>query len=1027
MTDIFIKRPVLSIVVSLILLVLGLRAAISLPVREFPATQSANISVTTIYYGADPDVIAGFITAPIENAVAQADGIDYVTSSSDSGVSSVTAHLRLNYDYNKAMTEISTKVNSVLNRLPPQSQQPIITLETGQATPSMYLSFRSNVLAQNQMSDYLVRIVQPELQAVPGVQKVQIFGQRTFAMRVWLNPDKLAAYGLTAADVNQALSVNDFISGIGATKGQMVAVSLNASTGLHTVEEFRNLAIKQVGNTIVRLQDVANVVLGAEDYDSIVVNNGQHAIVMALEAAPDANVLDVTAGIQKVFPSIKAHLPAGMEAEIVFDASKFVNSSIHEVEMTILAALLIVMGVVFAFLGSPRAVFIPVVAIPLSLIGTFIMMFALGYSINLLTLLAMVLAIGLVVDDAIIVVENVYRHMKEGMNAFSAAILGARELSGPIIAMTVVLMAVYVPVAFQSGLTGALFTEFAFTLIGTVTISAIVALTLSPMLCSRLLRPHGEGRDWEVRLTGFIDRTFDKTHAWYERRLHNSLDFRSVTLTLAVIMFGATIVLWMFSQSELAPEEDQGFILAAGQTAPNATLQQNQIYVDAVGQITTHYPEFENSFQVAFPGGFFIGMVLTPWNERSRSAKELANAATAEIAQVPGIRAAMFSPPSLPGGGGGLPVEIVITTSDSFDRLNEVVNHFMEEIDKAGLFWYSQSDLKIDRPQATLEIDRDKAAAMGISMADIGAPLASMLSGGYTNYYVQGGRSYRVMAQAEQRFRLNPQQLLDQYIHTPSGKLVQVGSFAHVVTRTIPESLPHFQQLNAATIGGVPKGTQGDALAALKAIADRTLPDGYLVDYSGQSRQYMQESGSFVITLALAAIIIFLALAALFESFRDPAIILFAVPLSIAGALAFIHMGIGGATLNIYTKIGILTLAGLISKHGILIVDVANRLQREGHTKREAVEIASGMRLRPILMTTAAMVLGVVPLLFASGAGAAARFNMGLVVASGLSIGTLFTLFVVPAAYTLFAEDHHKLRERQEAQEALISEHEPAE
>ena len=859
------------------------------------------------------------------------------------------------------------------------------------------------------------------------MQKVQIFGERTFAMRVWLNPDKLAAYGLTASDVNAALAVNDFISGIGSTKGQMVQVKLNASTGLHSLEEFRNLAVKQVGNTIVRLQDVATVVLGAEDYDSVVVNNGQHAIVMALEAAPDANVLDVTAGIQRVFPEIKARLPAGMEGEIVFDASKFVNSSIHEVEMTILAALLIVMGVVFAFLGSLRTVVIPIVAIPLSLIGAFIMMLALGFSINLLTLLAMVLAIGLVVDDAIIVVENVYRHMKEGMNAFSAAILGARELAGPIIAMTVVLMAVYVPVAFQSGLTGALFTEFAFTLIGTVTISAIVALTLSPMLCSRMLRPHGEGREWEVRLTGIIDRTFDRMHAWYERRLHNSLDFRPVTLTFAVIIFASIYLLWTMSPSELAPEEDQGFILAAGQTAPNATLQQNQLYVDAVGQITTHYPEFENSFEVAYPGGFFIGMVLTPWNERSRSASELSGLATADIAQVPGIRAAMFSPPSLPGGGGGLPVELVITTSDSFDRLNEVVNHFMEEIEKAGLFWYSQSDLKIDRPQATLEIDRDKAAAMGLTMADIGSVESAMYGGGYVNYFVLGGRSYRVIAQVEQRFRLNPQQLLNQYIHTRSGALVQVSSFAHVVTRTIPESLPHFQQLNAATIGGVPKGTQGAALAALKEIADRTLPDGYLVDYSGQSRQYMQESGSFVITLALATIIIFLALAALFESFRDPVIILVSVPLSIAGALIFIKLGVGDATLNIYTKIGILTLAGLISKHGILIVDVANRLQREGHSKREAVEIAAGLRLRPILMTTAAMVLGVVPLLFASGAGAAARFNMGLVVASGLSIGTLFTLFVVPAVYSFFAEDHHRLRERQEAQEALIDAHEPAE
>jgi multidrug efflux pump len=1008
-TDIFIRRPVLASVVSLLILVLGLRAYSVLPVLQYPRTENAIVTVTTIYYGADPDVVAGFITTPLENAIAQANGIDYMTSTSQSSTSTIMVYLRLNYDADKALTEINTKIASVLNQLPVGTLQPTLTVEVGQTIDAMYIGFNSDTLAPNQITDYLTRVVQPKLQAVTGVQTAELLGQKVFALRAWLDPEKLAAFGLTASDVSAALAANDYISGIGTTKGQMVQVNLSASTSLHSADEFRNLVIKQVGGAIVRLKDVANVTLGAEDYESEVGFDGKQAVYIGIKVAPSANLLDVIQGVHRVFPDIQALLPQGLHGEIIYDSTEFVHSAIDEVIRSLVEALLIVTVVVFLFLGSLRSSLIPTVAIPLSLVGTFIVLLSLGYSINLLTLLALVLAIGLVVDDAIIVVENVSRHLEEGLTPVEAAIKAARELGGPIIAMTVVLAAVYVPIGFQSGLTGALFAEFAFALVGAVTVSGIVALTLSPMLCSRLLKaPEPARGGWETRLTAFIDRNFARLHGAYERWLHGSLNTLPVTLTFALIVLGSIYFLFAGAKTELAPQEDQGVIITQSIAPPNATLQQRQLYSKDVYRIFASHPETEHVFQLDVPGQSIAGMVFKPWDRRTRTTTELQPVLQQELNKVAGVRVAAFQPPALPGSI-GLPVQFVITTTDPFARLNDVAQQFLQQALQSGMFIFLDCDLKIDNPQSDITIDRDKTAQLGLKMSDVGGSLAAMLGGGYGNYFSISGRSYKVIPQVQQRYRLNPHQLLDYYIRTADGALVPLSTVASVSTKTVPESLNHFQQLNSATIQGVvmPGVAQGDALGFLQNLSARVLPQGYSIDYGGLSRQYVQETSGFVTTFGFALIIIFLALAALFESFRDPVIILVSVPMSIAGALIFITLGFGGMSMNIYTEVGLVTLMGLISKHGILIVQFANHLQQQGRTKREAIEQAAGIRLRPILMTTAAMVFGVVPLITASGAGAVSRFQMGVVIASGLSIGTLFTLFVVPAVYLVFAADHH--------------------
>jgi multidrug efflux pump len=1016
-TDIFIRRPVLAIVVSLMILVLGLKSMTSLPILQYPRTQNAIVTVSTTYYGADPAIVAGFITTPLENAVAQANGIDYMTSTSQSGTSTITINLRLNYDSGKALTEINTKVNSVLNQLPSGVQQPVLSVKVGQTIDAMYLGFNSDVLAPNQITDYLIRVVQPKLQAVPGVQTAELLGNKTFALRAWLDPVKLAAYGLTAADVSTALSSNDYIAGLGTTKGQMVQVNLTAATNLKSLQEFRDLVIKQAGTSNIKLSDVANVTLGSEDYDSSVGFNGKRAVYIGIQVAPAANLLDVIKGVRAAYPDLKAQQPDGLNSEIIYDSTSFVNSSIHEVISSLAEALAIVTVVVFLFLGSWRSVLIPVIAIPLSLVGTFTILLALGFSINLLTLLAMVLAIGLVVDDAIIVVENVNRHLAEGVKPLQAAIMAARELAGPIVAMTIVLIAVYVPIGFQGGLTGALFTEFAFTLAGAVAVSAVVALTLTPMCCAFILRPANKDKPTlDDRIVTFIDTRMDRMRHGYQRMLASSLKTIPVTIVFAALVLSSIYWLYSNSKNELAPQEDQGVILTQSTLAPNATLQQKLLYSAEVYRRFAAHPETAGVFQLDVIGSSIAGWVLKPWDERVKTAGELQPVVQQEMAGVTGARIVAFQQPPLPGSS-GLPIQFVIQTTDPFDRLDGVAKAFTAEALKSGKFIFLDNDLKIDQPQTSVVIDRDKTAQLGLKLSDVGGALGTLLGGGYVNYFGLDGRSYKVIPQVEQRYRLNADQY---YIKTSDGTAVPLSTVASLNTTTVPESLNHFQQINAATISGVaaPGVITGEALATMKEIAGRTLPAGYTIDYGGQSRQFVQEASGFAATFGFALIIIFLALSAQFESFRDPLIILVSVPMSIAGALIFIMLGVKGASLNIYTEVGLVTLMGLISKHGILIVEFANELQHAGRSKRDAVIEATSIRLRPILMTTAAMVLGVVPLITATGAGAASRFNMGLVIASGLSIGTLFTLFVVPAFYILLAADHSVAAEAEPAEPA---------
>lgn len=1007
-TDIFIKRPVLATVVSAMILVLGLRSLMQLPVRQFPYTENAVVTISTTFYGADPEVMAGFITTPLENSISQASGIDYLTSSSTLGTSTILANLLLNYNADKALSEINTKVNAVLNQLPREAQQPIITVAIGETIDSMYIGFYSDVLARNKITDYLIRIVQPKLQSINGVKLAEIIGSRQFSLRAWLDPAKLSSYNMTAADVADALAANDFISAVGRTDGQMFVVNLTASTGLHTVEEFKNLIIKSKNGAIIRLSDVANVTLGSENYDTDVKFDGNSAVYIGIKVAPAANLLTVIDEVKKQFPTITEQLPEGLDGRIVYDATKYVNSSIDEVEHSLFEALVIVTAVIFVFLGTFRSVIIPMVAIPLSLIGAFFIMLLLGYSINLLTLLALVLAIGLVVDDAIIVVENIYRHMEAGMSRMEASLLGAQELAGPIIAISIVLIAVYVPIGFMGGLTGALFTEFAFTLAGSVAISAIIALTLSPMMCSKLLISTHNNVNGGNRFVKYIDTQFEKLSSYYQRTLDHSLNYLSVTIVFSIIILTSIVFLYNNAQHELAPQEDQGIILTQTTTSPNASLGQTMLSTNQISKTFSTYPETDNAFQLDGTSGLntgIAGMVLKPWDERKLTAMELQPKVEAEMSAIAGAKVAVFQPPPLPGSS-GLPIQVVIGTTEPFARLNEVSQLLLSKIQATGKFAYLDSDLKIDKLQVTVDLDRDKTALLGLNMRDIGNSLAALLSGGYVNYFNLDGRSYKVIPQVITDERLNYDQLLNYYITTAEGKSIPLSTVATMKRKVVPQSLNHFQQLNSATISGVtfPGITEGQALETIQDIAKNILPTGYDIDYAGLSRQYMKESTALIITFFFALIIIFLTLAALFESFRDPLIVLITVPMSICGAMIFISLGVGDSSLNIYTEVGLVTLIGLISKHGILIVQFANDLQSEGKSKREAIVLASTIRLRPILMTTASMVLGVIPLILATGAGAVSRFNIGLVISTGISIGTLFTLFVVPAMYMWLAD-----------------------
>ncbi len=1008
MTDLFIRRPVLACVVSVLVLVFGLRAEQSLPVAQFPHTVSGAIEIQTSYYGADPATIAGFITTPLEGAIAQAQGIDYMTSSSSTSLSDITIYLKLNYDPARALAEIQAYVTSVTSQLPTGTQASSITLSAA-SQEVLDLNVYSETLSPAKVADYVHRLIAPRLQAVPGVQQVEVQGSPSVVMRAWLDPQRLASYGLTAVDVQNALGNNNFLSGAGQTLGAMTFSNLDINSGLHTEAQFRNLVVRQKGNRIIRLGDVARVAFGSDPDNFKVVSGGHEGVYIDIHPTPAANALTVSRDLKAKLAEIETQMPAAIRIAVLEDAGQFIRTSIHEVAVTLAEALLIVSLVVFAFLGSPRSVLIPVVTIPLSLIGTFAIMAVLGFSINLLTLLALVLATGLVVDDAIIVVENVNRHVAGGMKPIAAALQAARELSLPILAMTVVLISAYIPLGLQGGLTGALFTEFAFTLAGSVTVSALLALTLSPMMASRLLRTrqHGGRRTLSDRLEDWATSILVQVQHGYAKLLRLSLRVRPLVLAFGLAVLVSIWFLYTGSKSELSPPEDQGFLVVNGQGAPNATLDQLSLYDRQLIGIYTAPPEQKNYWHIVSPPSFEGGVVLKDWDQRHRSVFTIADEIQAALTHVTGAEMAVFTPPYLPGTH-GLPVGFVLEGTGNFNDLNTISDNFLNRVRASGKFVYAEKDLRIDQPQSTIVIDRDKLSTLGISMNDVGNALNAMLGGNYVGFFSNNQHSYKVEPLVARKYRLNAAQILDYPITTIGGVSIPLSSVAHIRQSVVPESIGHFQQLAATTISAMPAPgiTQGQAYAYLQSLARETLPSGYGTDTVGPLRQFVQETGGFAATFALAVVVTYLALAALFESFRDPLIILVSVPMSIAGALLFVWLGVGGASINLFTEVGLVTLMGLISKHGILIVEVANEQQKLGLSKLEAIERACLLRLRPILMTTAAMVLGVLPLVFATGAGAASRYVMGLVIASGLSIGTLFTLFVLPAVYMVLAASH---------------------
>ncbi len=1018
LTDLFIHRIVLSCVVSILVLVFGLRAEQSMPVEEFPHTLSANIEIQTNYYGADPATVAGFVTTPLEGKISQVQGIDYMTSSSTTGLSDITLYLKLNYDPARALAEIQSYVTAATSQFPAGVQQPSITLSAS-GEPILSLALYSETLSAPQVGDYVQRVVVPRLQAVPGVQTVHFSPPYNLVMRVWLDPERLAAYGVTPGDVWTALSNNNFVTGVGSTLGSSVSFNLDITSSLHDPEHFRDLVIRQSALHIIHLGDVARVGFGSDPDDRQDINNGWPSIHMSVRPTPSADALSVANALETQIAALRHELPPSIHIIAVEDRGDYIRASIHEVVVTLLESLAIVALVVFAFLGSPRSVLVPLVTIPLSLIGTFAMMAAMGFSINLLTLLALVLAIGLVVDDAIIVVENVNRYLARGLTPVAAAVAAARELVQPILAMTVVLIAAYVPLGLQGGLTGALFIEFAFTLAGAVTVSALLALTLSPMMSSRLLRarsPAGVRMPLAERMERGSEHALDAVQRGYSALLRLSLRVRPLVLLLGLLVLGSTWYLYGHAKHELSPNEDTGSLDVSGSGAPDATSDALKRYDSSIIGIYKNVPEMIHFYHIDEGSSVEGGMDLSDWSQRHRSIFTIGDEVQARLARVPGLDLAIYVPPYLPGSD-GLPIQFVLQSTGDFDQLNQVSDTFLARVRASGLFAYADKDLKIDQPQSTIVVDRAKLATLGLTMNDLGTSLNAMLGGGYTGFFSTDQRSYKVEPLAMRRFRLNPDQILDYPIKAVNGVSVPLRSVASIRDSVVPESIAHFQQLNATTVQAVPAPgvTQGQAYDYLQHLSAQLLPAGYGTDATGPLRQYVQETGGFAATFALAVVITYLALAALFESFRDPLIILVSVPMSIAGALLFVWLGVGGASINLFTEVGLVTLMGLISKHGILIVEVAKESQAMGLSKREAIERACALRLRPILMTTAAMVLGVMPLVFATGAGAASRFVMGLVIASGLSIGTLFTLFVLPAVYMLLASDRMAATKRQMA------------
>jgi len=1034
LTDIFVRRPVLAMVINLVIIIAGIQAVRTLNVRQYPRLESASITVTTAYVGANADLVRGFITTPLERSIAAADGIDFIESTSAQGLSTINVRLKLNFPAADALSDVSARVNQVRADLPPEAQVPAIAIVPSDSQfAAMYLSFGSDILEANQVTDYLIRIVQPRLSAIEGVQKADILGGRTFALRAWLKPDRMAALGVSPGAVSAALAANNTLAAVGQTKGQYVQVNLTATTDAQSLETFKKLVVRAQNGALVRLEDVAEVALGADDYDQDVRFTGRKEVFMGVWVLPNANSLDVIKKVRAEMQTIQDELPTGMRAKIAFDSTDYINHAITEVTHTLVETILIVMVVIFCFLGSFRSVLIPIVSIPVSLVGAVFLMQVFGFTLNLLTLLAIVLSVGLVVDDAIVVVENVVRNVDEGKTPFEAAIASARELVGPIIAMTITLAAVYVPIGFQGGLTGALFREFAFTLAGAVLISGIVALTLSPMMASQLLSSdHSQG--W---LPHLIDRGFEALKNAYSRLLSATLSVRPAVYTFWILLTLAVIPLYMFSPQELAPAEDQGTVFSALDVPPNATLEQLVPYAEQVNHVFQSVPEFSQSFQITFPQQGFGGAIMKPWDQRKRNIFDIQNDLTPRAGAVTGVRAPIFLPPALPSAG-FFPVEFIIASTASHTELVKYAQEIVQEAASSGDFAFPPiMDVRIDQASAQISIDRDKVASMGLTMQSVASDLSSMLSGNYVNRFTIDGRSYKVIPEVERASRLTPQQLEEIHISGPNGDLIPLSTVATIKQTIEPRTLNRFQQLNSIKISGVAPRSVDQGLKTLEKAAARIMPPGSHVDYTGESRQLRQESGKFLPVFMLALVLIFLALAAQFNSFRDPLVVLAgSVPLAMFGALIFTFLKFGvppgmhfaltegwTTTLNIYSQVGLVTLVGLIAKNGILIVEFANVQQAAGHSKLEAVHSAALTRLRPILMTTVATVCGHFPLTLVTGPGAVARNSIGIVLVGGMTIGTLFTLFVVPSLYVLIAADHQKRRAAAEAEPVADDEH----
>ncbi len=1018
LTDLFVRRPVIAIVVNLAVVIAGLQAIRSLNVRQYPRSENAAISITTAYVGASADLVRGFVTSPLERAIAAADGIDFIESQSKQGLSTVTARLKLNHDATRALAEISSKVDQVRGDLPPEAEVPILNIVSSDTQfASAYLSFSSEFLKQNEITDYLVRAVQPRLSAIEGVQRADILGARTFAMRIWLRPDRMAALNVSPAQVRQALAANNYLAAVGQTRGSLVQVNLTANTDLRSAEEFRRLAVRSSNGAVVRLGDVADVSLGAEDYDATVNFTGETAVFIGIWALPNANSLDVISRVRTEMESIQRDVPEQLQALVAYDATAYISNALREVQRTLAETLLIVVLVIFLFLGSLRSVLVPIVAIPVSLIGAVFLMQVFGFTVNLLTLLAIVLSVGLVVDDAIVVVENVERHLREGMKPVDAALRGARELVGPIVAMTVTLAAVYTPIAFQGGLTGSLFREFALTLAGAVMISGVVALTLSPVMSAALLREGQEDRGLALR----IHRGFDRLRRTYARHLDRALEARGAIYVSWAVVSVLAVVMFVQAPRELAPTEDQGVIFGIVNTPANSTIDQVVPYTRDVHAAAMSMPEARFTFQITFPTGGFWGVGLVPWKDRERTVFEILPEVQGKVSTIPGIQTFPILPPALPGGG-SFPVEVVIASTAETPEILGFAEALQQAAAKSGMFAFPPLvDVKIDQPQSRVDIDRDKVAELGLDLQTVGRDLSAAVGGNFVNRFSVGGRSYKVIPQLVRTERLNPEQLGQLHVTGPNGQLVALSSIATIEDTVTPRSLNRFQQLNAVKLSGVAFRPLDEALGFLEGEAAKILPRGYVIDYTGESRQLRQEGEKFLPAFLLAVVLIFLVLAAQFNSFRDPFVILAgSVPLGMFGALVMTFLKMPNpnmpfftdgwtTTLNVYSQVGLVTLVGLVSKNGILIVEFANRLQEQGLSKLEAVKGAAVTRLRPILMTSVATVCGHFPLVLVTGAGAEARNSIGLVLVTGMAIGTAFTIFFVPAIYLLIAKERPRL------------------